>query len=178
MDLIKNWRTWVFFGSVTLAFLSVIFLGMNFGIDFKGGTLFQVQFSEPITDPAVLQRITGVIEQRLNWTGLKDVSVYTLSNQILAAQTPETDPVELEKIESLLRKQGRFEVRIDGETVFDGAQVVNVDQSSGVPAYQSYGSLTGWNLPFALNIEAAKNFRDKTFHKCTMLSASATPNES
>lgn len=176
---LKNWRIGVFFLVVFAAFFSLVLTGLNFGIDFKGGTLFQVQFSEPIKDNVEMERIRSVIEQRVNVTGLKDISVYSVGNRFILVQTPESDPEQIERIEALLRKQGRFEVRIDGKTVFTGKNVANVDQSTQISAFNSLGNgLTGWNLPFTLDFEGAKNFRDSVFHKCTLLNASSNPTQS
>lgn len=171
MSLIKNWRIWILFAVILAAFSIIAFQGINYGIDFSGGTLFQVHLSEKV-QPEEMERITTVIAQRLNWTGLKDTKVYSWGSEFVVVQIAETDPAQVERIESLLKKQGRFEVLIDANTVFTGSDIISVDQSTGIPAFQQSTSGAIWNLPFILKADAAKRFRDMSFHRCQLLGLS------
>ncbi len=174
--LLKNWKIWLV---IVLIFFSAGILfsnGLNLGIDFKGGTLFTVQLAETV-DNDQMERITNVIEQRLNWTGLKDTKVFSLGNQFVVAQIAETNPKEVARIESILKRQGKFEATIVNkkgtfsDVMFTGAEIIEVDQSTAHVAAVSKGDgFAKWSLPFVLKKEAAINFRNLAFHRCELIS--------
>ncbi|MDO8428347.1 MAG: hypothetical protein Q7S92_03980 [Candidatus Diapherotrites archaeon] len=171
MTLLKNWKILLWMAFIVFSIWIVFSSGLNFGIDFKGGTLFQIHFSEKVKTAEEMERVTNVIEQRLNWTGLKDVKVVALGNELVMAQLAETDPEVVNRLEALLKKQGRFEVIIQGKVAFTGEDVVAIDQTSGtgLPPFQSNGSFFSWNMPFSLKSKAAEKFRDLSFHQCRLL---------
>lgn len=168
-SLLKSYKLWLVLIVLFIATLLLLFNGINFGIEFAGGTLFQIHFSEKIKSTTEMEKVSSIIEQRLNWTGLKDVKVYSVANEFVIAQLPETDPAKVQQIESLLKKQGKFEVMIDGKIAFVGEDVIQVDQETSMPAVQQSSGAYRWNLPFVLKNTAAKNFRDLAFHKCSMI---------
>lgn len=168
-SLLKSYKLWLVLIVLFIATLLLLFNGINFGIEFAGGTLFQIHFSEKIKSTTEMEKVSSIIEQRLNWTGLKDVKVYSVANEFVIAQLPETDPAKVQQIESLLKKQGKFEVMIDGKIAFVGEDVIQVDQETSMPAVQQSSAAYRWNLPFVLKNSAAKNFRDLSFHKCSMI---------
>ncbi len=178
-DLIRNWKIWLLFLVIIASMGVFLFAGLNFGIDFQGGTLFQVQLSEKVSSDE-MERIVTVMEKRINSSGLKDISVFSLGNEFVIIELPETDPEAVARIESIIKRQGRFEVTItdsdsNGSSVmFTGADVIQVDQgASHVSAVQQHSEfLFGWNLPFTLKTVAAKNFRDLSFHRCSLVTFS------
>src|SRR3989338_1851075 len=85
-ELYKNWRIILVALFVILAIGIIAFRGVQFGIDFKGGTLFQVQLSEPIKDLDERARIVQTIQQRLDWTGLRDMSVNFFGDEFVIVQ--------------------------------------------------------------------------------------------
>jgi len=170
VELIKNYKIWLVFITLIAAFSVILFHGLNLGIDFKGGTLFQIHLIEPVSADQ-MARITQIIEQRLNWTGLKDIKVYSWGNEFIVVQLSETDPKEVQRIESLLKKQGKFEVMLEGKLAFAGEEIIQVDTAQGIAAIQPTAEgIVTWNLPFTLKGAAAKNFRDLSFHKCQLIS--------
>ncbi len=176
--LTRNWKVilWAIFlvGSLALVvnvnFDNGFHVGHNLklGSEFSGGTLFQLQLAEPAT-PDQMQDIRFIVEKRLNPNGLRDVTVSNTGNQIVLAQVAETDPAEVEKLQNVLLKQGRFESFLNGELIFDGSQIVQVVES----AAQGFGAQPSgvgdgyiWTLPFLLNDTAAQSFAEKSFHQC------------
>ena len=172
-ELYKNWRIILVALFVILAIGIIAFRGVQFGIDFKGGTLFQVQLSEPIKDLDERARIVQTIQQRLDWTGLRDMSVNFFGDEFVIVQIAESDPATIERIESLLKKQGIFEATIDGNVIFSGEDIIEMpkDPAKGYSLY-SEGSGVRWVLPFVLKSSAAQRFTEMTFHKCDLVSFS------
>ncbi len=170
---IKNWQ--LSFLAIVLI-LSIALIGMygiKLGMDFKGGTLYQVELQNPVTAEEIT-RISNIIAQRIDPSGLKDASVYPVGTQFIVVQLSETDPAELEKVESRIRQQGRFESTLDGNVIFTGDEIKKVqrsDNSFGV--YKAGASAYEWSLPFVLSEKAAKNFMESTFHKCNATGTSS-----
>lgn len=172
-ELYKNWRIILFIAFLLLSLAIIAFRGVQFGIDFEGGTMFQVQLGQPIKDLDERARIVQTIQQRLDWTGLKDTSVNFFGDEFVIAQVADTDPETVERIESLLKKQGVFEAMIDGNVIFSGEDIIEMpkDTAKGYGLYKD-GSGVRWSLPFVLKGDAAIRFMQMTFHKCTLVSYS------
>ncbi|HZX34333.1 MAG TPA: MMPL family transporter [archaeon] len=156
----------------------ITFKGVNYGIDFQGGTLFQVQLEEKVS-AAEMETVTSIISQRLDAFGLKDTKVNSLGDDLIAAQIAETNPEQIEELESLIKTQAKFEALIDGNILFEGSQIRQIfkDPARGYGAQQAGVGQYSWNLPFLLSQEAAENFSRKVFHRCTAVgfdSASGT----
>ena len=173
MNILSNFKVWMVFLLLIVSSGIILFGGLNFGIDFTGGTIFQIHLDEKLS-PQEMERVSQVFEQRLNWTGLKDIRVFTLSNEFVVIQIAESDPDEIQKIESILKKQGRFDARFEGETLFDGSDIIAVDSSAGYNVApfneRETGGLTEWKLGFTLKSSAAQDFMNSIFHKCQLLS--------
>ncbi|MBI4210761.1 MAG: hypothetical protein HY544_04620 [Candidatus Diapherotrites archaeon] len=173
-EVFRNWRVLLLGALVLLSLFAIFFNGLDFGIDFRGGTLFQVQLEDKA--PAdKLGTITSIVSERLDAFGLKDTKVSALGDDLIAAQIAETDPKRIEQLESLLKTQGRFEATLNGGILFQGSDILAVSRN---PA-DGYGIAGGggidgtgseWQLPFVLNQRAAENFSRKVFHKCTAVS--------
>lgn len=172
-ELYKNWRIILVALFVILAIGIIAFRGVQFGIDFKGGSLFMVQLSEPIKDLDERARVVQTIQQRLDWTGLRDMSVNFFGDEFVIVQIAESDPATIERIESLLKKQGVFEAIIDGNVIFSGEDIIEMpkDPAKGYSLY-SEGTGVRWVLPFVLKSSAAQRFTEMTFHKCDLISFS------
>ncbi len=163
-ELIKSWRIWFLIFVIMLAAFLMVFNGINFGIDFEGGTMFQIHLAEKVQN---IEEVSNIIESRLNWSGLQDVRVYATEGEFIFVIVRQTEPEEVKRIESLIRKQGKFEVLIDGNVMFTGSDLIAVDQNPNIPGIREFRGYYEWQLPFVLSIQAAKRFRDLAFHKCT-----------
>ncbi|MBN1940703.1 MAG: hypothetical protein JW772_00815 [Candidatus Diapherotrites archaeon] len=173
MKLMQNWRIWLLIFFILISVVILGFRGIDFGIDFKGGTLFTIEFSEKVTDSEQKARIAQTVSQRLDWTGLRDTTVTFFGDEFVLAQLAETDSDTVARIESLLQKQGRFEATIDGNLLFTGeALKITRDPTHGY-GFRQEGDFVRWYLPFTLNEKAATRFRDLTFHKCALISFDA-----
>ncbi len=164
--LIKNWQITLLGIVLLISVLLILFSGVKLGMDFKGGTLYQVELQKEVTADEIA-RISNIIAQRVDPSGLKDATVYPVGKQFIVVQLTETNPVELEKVESRIRQQGKFEATLDGNIVFTGDEIKKVmrgDASYGVGRLGA--NAYEWSLPFILNEAAAKRFKEMTFHKC------------
>ena len=172
-ELYKNWKVLLLVVFLLLSFAIIGFRGLQFGIDFKGGTLFQIQLAEPVTSIEERSRIVQTVQQRLDWTGLRDISVNFFGEEFVIAQVAESDAETVGRIESLLKKQGVFEAMIDGNVIFSGEEIIDLpkDPAKGYSLYKE-GDGVRWVLPFVLKSEAAKRFTEMTFHQCELVSFS------
>ncbi len=182
MKLLKNWRMIILIVALLFAF-GIIFVNfgheekgylgntnIKLGLDFEGGTLLQIELQEKVS-PTEIARIGNIISQRIDPTGLKDFVVTPVGEQFIVIQLSETNPVELEKIESRIRQQGKFEANLNGEIVFTGDEIRKVlrgDTSFGV--FKAGTTSFEWSLPFVLNEQATERFTEKTFHQCSTVS--------
>ncbi len=167
-ELLKKPKIIFLIAMVLISVLSIAINGIGYGIEFEGGTMFQVQLDEKAT-PEKMEIITSIISQRLDAFGLKDTKVNSLGDDLIAAQIAETDPQKIEQLESLLKTQARFEATIDGNILFEGSSIKQVfkDASHGYGAYQSSETQHSWSLPFLLSQQAAESFSKGVFHRCT-----------
>ena len=126
--LLKNWRVALPIVLVILFTVVIIFNGIKFGMDFRGGTLFQIHLAEKVQSADEMARVRATIEGRLDWTGLKDTRVSSWGDEFVVAEIAETDPATVEKLEGLLRRQGKFEVTIDQNIIFTGADIIIISR--------------------------------------------------
>ncbi|MFH1894972.1 MAG: hypothetical protein ABIJ74_00095 [archaeon] len=170
-ELFRNWKIILLLVLLFVSLLSISFNGLRYGIDFNGGTQFQIHLEKPLKTQAEIEQVTSIISHRLDWTGLKDTKVTAFGNEFIIAQVAETNPEQVERIELLLKKQGKFEAVLEGKTVFSGSDILHIYKDSA----KGYGILKQgdsfeWRLPFLLSEEGAKRFTEMTFHKCTISS--------
>ncbi|VVB74175.1 Protein-export membrane protein SecD [uncultured archaeon] len=174
---IKNWQITFLIVVIILAVALIGAYGVKLGMDFKGGTLYQIELQKPISSDEI-NRIANIISKRIDPSGLKDATVSPVGSQFIIIQLAETSPVELEKIEARIRQQGKFESNLNGEVVFTGDEIKKVERgSSSFGVFRATSTLYEWSLPFILNEKAALSFKEKTFHQCnaTSFSTSGTP---
>ena len=182
MNLLKNWR--ILLLVVALLFICVVVFvnfghddkgylegtNVKLGLDFEGGTLYQIELQEAVSVEEI-NRIAVIISQRVDPSGLKDASITPIGNQFIVIQISETNPAELEKIESRIRQQGKFESNLNGEIVFTGDQIKKVLRGDNSYGVRKQGDTTfEWSLPFVLNEDAINSFTEKTFHQCSATS--------
>ncbi|MFH1257271.1 MAG: hypothetical protein V1494_08355 [Candidatus Diapherotrites archaeon] len=171
-ELLRNWRVVLWVCAVIAAAIIIAAYGVQLGIDFQGGTLFQIHLAEKPADAAQLMTFSTILEQRINSFGLKDTKVTSAGEDIILAQVAETDPKEVERIETIIKKQGKFEATIDGNVLFNGDEIAAIlkDPARGYGLRKESDTLFRWDLPFILKSDAAQRFSRMIFHKCTIVS--------
>ena len=167
MDLIKKPKIVFLIVLLVVAIGVILTQGLQYGLDFDGGTEFVLTLDEEVSDPDQLARIVTTISQRLDWSGLKDVKVASFDNRFIVADVAITDPDEIVELEEILQKQGRFENVFEEQVIFTGEDIVSVSrdpqQGYGV---SSAGDGYKWSLPFLLEASSARDFSEAVFHKC------------
>lgn len=174
-SLLSQWRVQLLALALVVSLVGIFWVGLSFGIDFSGGTSFQIKLAKTVTSPDEKEQIRSIIEQRLNFTGLRDATVSFVGNDIVLADIAETDPAQVQALESVLLRQGKFEATLDGELLFSGSdfQVIK-DPNRGYGLRASPTGGTQWVLPFILKPDAAQRFTQMAFHQCEIISADPT----
>ncbi len=166
---LKHWRVVVLAFSLALAlsFITNLFglnqgrgigfgNGLDYGLDFAGGTQLQLKLEQPVGSE-VMAVEKGILENRLNSMGLKDIPVRPWGSQYLLIQIADATPEETENIENILKQQARFEERIDGELAILGDEVTVDLGPRGVEVYNVQGGYS-WAVMVSHNMEGACRF--------------------
>ncbi|NCP72536.1 MMPL family transporter [archaeon] len=157
---------------IILIIISLVLLltnGLKFGVDFSGGTAFQVVLEESVSSEELAQA-ASILGRRLDWSGSKDARVTPSGSQYITIQIAESDPDEIASLRSAILKQGNFEAVLNGDVLFSGEDIKSIykDPSRGYGISEvSKGVDYQWSLPFLLSPDSAKRFAEMTFHKCT-----------
>lgn len=130
--------------------------GLDYGIDFAGGIQMWLKLENPVTSD-VMAIEKGILENRLNAMGLKDIPIYPYGDQFILIKIAKASPEEIKVIEGILKKQARFEQRIDGELAVKGDEI-SVDLSTEGSGAYPVGNGFGWYVNVKLNPDAACRF--------------------
>lgn len=85
--------------AIVISIAAVAILGLTFGIEFKGGTLFEVRFDKPVS----IARVRGAIAP----AGLEGAVIQQGGNtKVVFVKTPELNESEQAKVQSALKKIG------------------------------------------------------------------------
>jgi preprotein translocase subunit SecD len=158
---------WIILVLISLILLSVN--GLKFGVDFSGGTAFQVVLEEAVSSEE-LSQTASILGRRLDWSGSKDARVTPSGSQYITIQIAESDPDEIAFLRATLLKQGNFEAVLDGNVLFSGEDIKAIykDPSRGYGIHEITKNVDyQWSLPFLLSPESARKFAEKTFHRCS-----------
>lgn len=142
--------------------------GLQFGMDFTGGTLIEIKLDIRPDEAFDMQTVVTVLQNRLNAYGLKDVAVKPWGGQYIVVEIAETDPEAVNQLQSLLGQQGKFETLFEGNVVLTGEDIVSVimDPQKGYGVRQIGGQYE-WSVPFFLTSEAAQSFASAIEGMCT-----------
>jgi preprotein translocase subunit SecD len=154
---------------LVLGILPLAFKGLQFGMDFTGGTLIQVKLEKKL-ETAEMQTVINVLQSRLNNYGLKDISVKPAGQEYIIVAIAETNPSSVNQLQSLLGQQGKFETLFNGKTVLSGNDIISVitDPQKGYGVRGTAGDYT-WIAPFLLSNDAANRFAKAVAGQCTPL---------
>lgn len=164
----KNSKVLILVVVFILALIIIGAKGLQYGLDFSGGTQFILTLNEEVKDSATMDKINEIIAKRMDWSGLKDVKVNSWDNRFISVQIAESDPQRVALIEELLQKQGKFECVFEGKVLFNGDSVtVNKSADKGFGIVENKETKQAeWNVPFTLTPKDGKNFSEGIFHKC------------
>jgi preprotein translocase subunit SecD len=151
---------------VVIGIMPVMFKGLSYGIDFTGGTLIKVKLSEAV-ETSTMEVVTANVDERLNGLGLKDIRVRPWGNEFIMVEVAATDYATIAQMESILRKEGKFEAVIEGVLAIGSNDVYSV-KTSPQDGYAVRRLQQGaeWFVPFVLKSEGALRFSAAAKGKC------------
>lgn len=169
--LLYNWRIWILAIALLVSLWQIgprfgkfggVETNLDFGFEISGGTRVILAPKEATT-PEVLEEAVTSLRSRMNIYGLKDISVQSASdldgNDYVIVKA---SGMSKDEVESLLSKQGNFEMRIKNQTVITGNEIsVRADsQSAGI---RSVKGAYMYTIPLYITSYAAqKDFADAT----------------
>jgi preprotein translocase subunit SecD len=130
--------------------------GLDYGLDFAGGTQMQLKLETPVTTE-IMAVEKGILENRLNSMGLKDIPVRPWGDQYLIIQIADATPEQTAHIENILKQQARFEERIDGALAIKGDEITVDLGTRGTELYRSQGGYS-WAVSVNHNKDGACRF--------------------
>jgi preprotein translocase subunit SecD len=136
---------------VIVSIISISTLGIQQGLDLKGGSLIQLQLEEPV-DRDTMNIVTNVLDKRLNLYGVQDVKVRSAGDQLVIVEMAGVSPDE---VEQLIGSPGKFEAKIGNQTgpvALTGADIASVDM------YEITD--TQWMVPFKVTTSGAQKFAE------------------
>jgi len=136
------------------------------GLDLKGGTRVILTAEEPVGKEQ-FPDLVRILEKRLNGFGIKDVSVRASGNEYIIVEIAGASETEVKK---LVEQQGKFEAKINNETVFIGGKedIVFVCKDDGTCAGirdcqdTTQGSQCTFEFRIGLSDKAAKKHASVT----------------
>ncbi|MDR2966557.1 MAG: preprotein translocase subunit SecD [Methanobacteriaceae archaeon] len=150
-EFFKDKQTILMAALLIISIISISTIGIQQGLDLKGGSLVQLKLEKPVDD-ATMDVITAVLDKRLNIYGVKDVKVRSAGDQLVIVEMAGATP---EEVERLIGNPGNFEARIgnkSAEPALTGVVITNVDM------YEITD--TEWNVPFHVSTDGAKHFAE------------------
>ncbi len=150
---------------VALSLVTIFIKGLKLGTDFTGGAVLVFRFDRPLSAEEMKMAVT-ILEKRLNWTGLRDVTVRPWGDQHVLIKIGGTEPEETEFIKNAVMRQGKFEAIVDGNLALLGNEVV-------LTGNYYIGHLGGgyrWEVPFLLKDSGVERFFSVLRKKCTYTS--------
>lgn len=170
MNLLKDRRIQFYLVCILLlGALPILFKGINFGMDFKGGTSIQIKLDKKLSG-VEMQPVVTVLQTRLNSYGLKDIAVKPWGNEYVIIEIAETDPKSINQLQALLGQQGKFEALFKGQVVLTGQDILSVitDPQKGYGAHKGAGPTDyEWSVPFLLSGDASSRFAAAVAGQCT-----------
>ena len=163
-ELWKGWRIKLYIAALILGLGALLVFGLQFGMDFRGGTLIQLSLNKEV-DSSTMGTMVTVLSERLNGMGLKDISVKPFGTKYITVEISASDPDTVEQLKGLLSKQGSFEAVIDGQVVLYSNDITGVITNP----QQGYGYMSStqkWQVPFKLSKKGSVRFAKAAKGKC------------
>jgi preprotein translocase subunit SecD len=146
IDFLKDYRVIILIVLVVGSLIAISTYGISQGLDLKGGSLVQIHLEKPV-DQDTMNTVTTVLDKRLNIFGVSDIKVRASGNQDVIVEIAGVQPSQ---VANIIGTPGKFEAKIDNQTVITGSDIVSVKP------YQVTG--TNWAVPFTLSVDGAKKF--------------------
>lgn len=141
---------------VLLSIINILVNGLNFGIDFSGGTKIPVILERSI-DQHTMNEMVDIIKRRASVLGLTEVKVRAIGTTEIDVELPSSDETLIENVESVLSNQGVFLGVVDGRIALRGSDILQGSITS-MPSASLEGA--DWGVRFYITSEGANNFAD------------------
>ncbi|PAV03871.1 preprotein translocase subunit SecD [Methanobacterium bryantii] len=145
-DFLKDYRVIILIILLIGSLASISIYGVPQGLDLKGGSLVQIHLEHPV-DTNTMSTVTTVLDKRLNVFGVSDIKVRASGDQDVIVEIANVQPDQVAK---LIGKPGKFEAKIDNQTVITGSDITSVK------TYEIIGNTA--YVPFTLSTDGAKKF--------------------
>ena len=145
-DFLKDYRVIVLAVLLIGSLAAISIYGVPQGLDLKGGSLVQIHLEHPV-DTNTMNTVTTVLDKRLNVFGVSDIKVRASGDQDVIVEVAGVQP---DKVAKLIGTPGKFEAKMDNQTVITGADITSVQP------YEVIG--TQAHVPFTLSLGGAKKF--------------------
>jgi preprotein translocase subunit SecD len=148
IDFLKDYRVILLIVLVvgSLAYISAH--GIQQGLDLKGGSIIQIRLDQPV-DSDTMNQVTTVLDKRLNAFGVADIKVRASGNQDVIVEIAGVKP---EEVADIVGNPGKFEAKIDNQTVLTGADIVTVSPPEVIG--------NEGRVPFKITLEGAQRFAE------------------
>jgi len=145
-EFIKDYRVILLIVLLVASIGAISTLGIQQGLDLKGGSEIQLQLAQPV-DTGTMDKVTNVLDKRLNAFGVSDVQVRASGNQSVIIEIAGVQPQDVAK---LVGTPGVFIATIDNQTALNGTDITTVKPYS----------VTGntWSVPFTVTLQGAQTF--------------------
>jgi preprotein translocase subunit SecD len=145
-EFIKDYRVILLIVLLVGSIGAISTLGIQQGLDLKGGSLIQLQLAQPV-DSATMSKVTNVLDKRLNAFGVSDVQVRASGNQSVIVEIAGVQPQDVAKV---VGTPGVFVATINNQTALNGTDITTVKP------YQVTGNT--WEVPFTVTLSGAQTF--------------------
>jgi len=139
-----------------LSLFSIAVYGIKFGIDFIGGTRIPIVLEHPV-DSTTMQEMVNTIKKRASVLGLTEIKVKSIGNSEIYVELPSTDKDMIDRVESILEKQGVYIGVVDGKIAITGQDILP-GTIYRVPTQHLSGS--DWGVGFSITKSGAEHFAE------------------
>lgn len=161
IDYLKDWRILMVIAVVAILLVLDVVHGLNFGIEFVGGTQIPITLAHPV-NPLEMDSIVSILSQRITKFGLSQVTVEPVGNSGIYVQIPTTTGSEINSTISIIKQQGVFQGIVSGKEALNGSGILG--GSSGITSsYTVVGSNVTWVVNFYVTQEAQQKFVKTVF---------------
>lgn len=137
-----------------LAILDLHF-GLNFGIEFVGGTQIPITLEHPVNVTA-MSALTAALQQRVSTFGLKQTTVEGVGNQHAYIEIPTVSSSQVNQTIGIVQSQGRFDGIVNGREAINGSGILK--GSIGVVQPTASNGTVDWAVTFYITDTAVRQF--------------------
>jgi preprotein translocase subunit SecD len=139
---------------IAFAILDLKF-GLNFGIEFAGGTQIPVTLSHNVT-PNEMDQIISILQQRVSTFGLKQVVIEGVGSSQIYVIIPSVSGADINSTIGIIESQGVFQGIVNGKEALNGSSILS-GSIGAVPPSVNNNSVS-WAVDFFITEQGANRF--------------------